>query len=132
MGNSKRNYASKRSKSMGTNQWLPVHTGSLSLSCRRCHAWCDPERRCNPSHTRSCRWSALGTGSIDRGEAESFLLAAVGLIAVGASGAALSNFPGIGETYLKPIVQNIAVFVAPAVVLVALETIWRAGSVRLS
>ncbi len=75
---------------------------------------------------------ALGTGSIDRGEAESFLLAAVGLIAVGASGAALSNFPGIGETYLKPIVQNIAVFVAPAVVLVALETIWRAGSVRLS
>ena len=74
---------------------------------------------------------AMGTGSIDRQEAETFLLAAVGLVAVGASGAALSNFPGIGETYLKPIVQNLAVFVAPAVVLIALESMWRAGSVRL-
>jgi len=74
---------------------------------------------------------AMGTGSVGKDEAESFLIASVGLIAVGASGAALANFPGIGDTYLKPIVQNIAVFVAPAVVLIALESIWRAGSVRL-
>ncbi len=74
---------------------------------------------------------AMGIGSVGREEAETFLLASVGLIAVGASGAALTNFPGIGDTYLKPIVQNMAVFVAPAVVLIALESIWRAGSVRL-
>ena len=73
---------------------------------------------------------AFGMGSISKQDAESFLLATVALIAVGAAGKTLEGIPTIGA-YIANIVGYIAVFVAPAVVIIALEAIWRAGSTKL-
>jgi len=72
---------------------------------------------------------AIGEGSIDKAEAQMFLLAVVALIAAGSSGAVLGNIPVIG-VYLSDIVGYIAALVMPAAVLIALEAIWRAGSTK--
>lgn len=73
--------------------------------------------------------AALGMGSISKADADTFLLASIALVAVGASGAALNEIPMIGA-YLSDIAGYISMFVAPAVVLIALEAIWRAGSIK--
>jgi len=73
---------------------------------------------------------AFGIGSIDKDSATEFLVATVALIAVGAAGKTLEGIPTVG-TYLANIVGYIAVFVAPAVVIIAIEAIWQAGSTKL-
>lgn len=77
--------------------------------------------------------AALGMGSISRDAAETLLLATVALLVTSIAGQGLLGldglFPGLG-TALNGIVSNIAVFIAPAVVILALEAIWRAGSVK--
>jgi membrane protease YdiL (CAAX protease family) len=72
---------------------------------------------------------AVGQGSIDKNEAQMFLLAVVALIAAGSAGAVLGNIPIIG-VYLSDIVGYIAALVMPAAVIIALEAIWRAGSTK--
>lgn len=74
--------------------------------------------------------AAIGMGSISRDDTELFMLAAIALIAAGSSGAALAGVPYIG-TYLADIVNGIAALVAPAVVIIALEAIWRVGSEKV-
>lgn len=73
---------------------------------------------------------ALGIGSVGKDEAELFMLATIGLIAAGGAGTALSGIPSIG-TFLRDIVNNIAALVTPAVVIIALEAVWRAGSSKV-
>lgn len=73
--------------------------------------------------------TAMGMGSISKADADTFLLAAIALVAVGAAGGALSDIPTIGP-FLASIVGYIAIFVSPAVVIIALEAIWRAGSIK--
>lgn len=75
--------------------------------------------------------AAAGWSAIGKEEADTFLLATIGLIGAGASGAVLAGIPTIG-LYLKEIVGNIAALVMPAVVIIALEVIWRLAAVRLS
>jgi hypothetical protein len=72
---------------------------------------------------------AFGMGGIDRSDVQMFLLAVVALVSAGHAGAALQGIPSVGA-YLKPMVDNIAALVLPAAVLLALEAIWRAGSVK--
>jgi len=71
---------------------------------------------------------ALGVGSVDPKEADMFLLAVIALMAAGAAGH-LGDLPIVGQ-YLGPIVSNIALLVAPAAVIIALEAVWRAGSIK--
>ena len=73
---------------------------------------------------------ALGWGSISKNNSEMFLLATIALAAAGSAGAVLSAIPTIGA-YLAAIVNNIFALVAPAAVIIAVEAIWRAGSVKL-
>ncbi len=70
---------------------------------------------------------ALGMGSVSKDSAETFMLASIALIAAGSSGAALAGVPSIGQ-WLSDIVGNIAQLVAPAVVILAVGAIWRAGA----
>ena len=73
---------------------------------------------------------AMGWGSVSKDSSEMFLLATIALIAAGSSGAALEGIPTIG-IWLRDIVGNIAALVAPAAVIIAVEVLWSAGSVRL-
>jgi len=72
---------------------------------------------------------AFGMGSISKDDTEMFMLAAIALIGVGAAGAAIKDVPYIGS-YLAPIVGNIAVLIAPAIVILAIEAIWKIGSIK--
>ncbi|MEM5869625.1 MAG: hypothetical protein QXR09_00430 [Candidatus Aenigmatarchaeota archaeon] len=63
----------------------------------------------------------VGLMNITSKETISFLLAAVALLIVGSAG--LEKIPIFG-VYLEPIIANIQAFVAPAVVVVALKTIF--------
>jgi len=72
---------------------------------------------------------AVGVGSIDRSDAQIFLLAVVALIAAGGSAAGLTGIPLI-EEYFNNIVIYIKYLVAPAAVIIALEAIWKAGSTK--
>jgi hypothetical protein len=73
--------------------------------------------------------AAMGMGSISKEAGETFLMATIALLVTGIAGQGLAGIPMIGS-YLNSIVQNIAIFIAPAVVILALEAIWRAGSVK--
>jgi hypothetical protein len=73
---------------------------------------------------------AFGMGSIGKSDATDFLLATVALMAVGGAGASIKDLPTIGP-YIANIVRYLAVFVAPAVVIIALEAIWTSGSTKL-
>ena len=64
----------------------------------------------------------VGLLNISEKETTPFLVAAVALLATGTAGASLSIIPIIGK-YLQPVVMNIAVFVAPAAIVVALKSI---------
>ncbi len=72
---------------------------------------------------------AAGMGSIGKEDTELMMLSAIALMVVGAAGNVLQGIPLIGM-YLAPIVGYIAVLVAPAVVILALEAIWKAGSTK--
>lgn len=74
--------------------------------------------------------AAMGMGSISRDDTELFMLAAIALIAAGSSGAVLAGIPYVG-LYLRDIVSGIAALVAPAVVIIALEAIWKVGSEKI-
>lgn len=76
--------------------------------------------------------AALGMGSISKDDTELFMLATIALIAAGSSGAAFATitFAGIGPI-LQTIIGHIATLVAPVVVIVALEAIWKVGSEKV-
>ena len=64
----------------------------------------------------------VGFLNITEKETTPFLVAVVALLATGTAGTTLSLIPVIGM-YLQPIVMNIAVFVTPAAIVVALKAI---------
>ncbi len=64
----------------------------------------------------------VGFLNISDREITDFLVAAIALLAVGFSAAGLNIIPVIGA-YLVAVVNNIAVFVAPAVLVVALKAV---------
>lgn len=66
----------------------------------------------------------VGFLNISEKEVSSFLIAAIALLLTGAAG--LETLPAIGS-YLGPILTNIATFVAPAVVIVALKAVYELG-----
>ncbi len=72
---------------------------------------------------------ALGMGSISKDDGEVFMLSTIALLIVGATGPVLAGIPYIGE-FLSPIVGYIAVLAAPAVAILAIEAIWKAGSIK--
>jgi len=72
---------------------------------------------------------AFGMGSIGKDDIQTFLLAAVALAVVGASGAGIAGVPYIGA-YLASIFGYIAALVVPAVVILAIKAIWEAGSIK--
>ena len=63
----------------------------------------------------------VGFANIGQKETFNFLIAAIALLAVG--GAGLQTLPVVGD-YIGPILTNIATFVAPAAVLIALKAIY--------
>ena len=66
----------------------------------------------------------VGLLNIGAKETTNFLVAAIAILLTGAAG--LQNLPTIG-TYLAPVLSNIAAFVAPAALIVALKTIYELG-----
>lgn len=72
---------------------------------------------------------AAGMGSITEDNRELMMLAVIALMVVGASGFGIDKVPIVGM-YIAPIVNYIAVLVAPAVVILALKAIWDAGSTK--
>ncbi len=64
----------------------------------------------------------VGLLNVTEKETTPFLVAAAALLITGTAGNSLSIIPAIGG-YLQSIVQNIAVFVAPAAIVVALKAI---------
>ncbi|HZX20074.1 MAG TPA: hypothetical protein VFF13_03605 [archaeon] len=69
----------------------------------------------------------VGALNVTDKETEKFLIAGIGLIAAGTSASTLAIIPGIG-VYLGEIVAQIAVFVTPAVILVALKSVYSLAS----
>ena len=63
----------------------------------------------------------VGLLNIKEKETHDFLLAAVALLIAGSAG--LQNLPVVGD-YIGPILLNIATFVAPAAVIVALKAVY--------
>jgi len=70
----------------------------------------------------------VGFLNISDREITDFLVAALSLLAVAVSAAGLNVIPYIGG-YLVAIVNNVAVFVAPAVLIVALKAVNRLANV---
>ena len=66
----------------------------------------------------------VGFLNISEKETSSFLIAAIALMLTGAAG--LESLPAVG-TYLGPVLTNIATFVAPAAVIVALKAVMELG-----
>jgi len=67
----------------------------------------------------------VGLVNVKQKEAFNFLIASIALLAVGAAG--LDMLPVVG-TYVRTILTNIATFVAPAAILVALKAIYDLAS----
>ncbi len=64
----------------------------------------------------------VGFLNIKDKEVDRFIIASIALLGLAGSAGGLNQIPAIG-VYLVSVVQNVAVFVAPAVLLVALTTI---------
>jgi hypothetical protein len=62
--------------------------------------------------------------NISAKEVDNFLIAAIALLLTGAAG--LDALPAIGA-FIGPILLNIATFVAPAAVIVALKAVYELG-----
>jgi len=71
-----------------------------------------------------------GVGSIDKAEADMFLLAVIALMAAGGVGQAFSGLPSPLGGWLVAIVNYIGILVVPAAVLIALKAIWTAASTK--
>ena len=65
----------------------------------------------------------VGFLNVTEKESTPFLVAAAALLITGTTGDSLKIIPYIG-VYLQNIVSNIAVFVAPAAILVSVRAIW--------
>ena len=65
----------------------------------------------------------VGLLNVTEKETTPFLIAAAALLITGTAGDSLKIIPVIGG-YLQDIVQNIAVFVTPAAIFVAVKAIW--------
>ncbi len=71
---------------------------------------------------------AVGFLNVSEKETTPFLIAAIALTAAGTSASGtLGLIPGVGQTLAK-IVNNIAVFVVPGAILVALKAVWALAS----
>lgn len=66
----------------------------------------------------------VGLLNISQKEISNFLIAAIALLLTGAAG--LDSLPAIGSM-IGPILTNIATFVAPAAVIVALKAVYELG-----
>ncbi len=64
----------------------------------------------------------VGFLNVTEKESTPFLIAAVALLLTGTAGATLARIPAVGN-YLAGVVQQIAVFVTPAAIVVALKSI---------
>ena len=69
----------------------------------------------------------VGFLNISDKEVSDFLIAAIALTVLSMSAAGLTVIPVIGG-YLAQMVQNVAVFVAPAALVVALKNVWNLAS----
>ncbi len=70
--------------------------------------------------------SALGLGTISTHEVTRFLVAAMAIVVVGAGSQAFADIPFVG-VYLEGITTYMLVFFAPAMVIIALKTLWDLG-----
>jgi hypothetical protein len=71
-----------------------------------------------------------GVGGIEKTDINKFLLAVVALMAAGGAGNAFSRIPEPIGSYLVAIVNYVGALVVPAAVLIALKSIWKAGSTK--
>ena len=65
---------------------------------------------------------AVGFLNISEKEATPFLVAALALLATGTTESTITEIPKVGA-YLASVVSNIAVFIAPAAIVVAIKSI---------
>jgi len=70
--------------------------------------------------------AVMGKGTITKGEVPGFLLAAIGLVVMYGVFAGISLKPWIGSL-LNGVSMSLAIFVAPAVGLLAIKAIWDMG-----
>ncbi|MCK5548852.1 MAG: hypothetical protein KAI64_07535 [Thermoplasmata archaeon] len=70
--------------------------------------------------------SAFGLGTIKPQEVTRFLIAGVAIVVVGAGASALVDIPFVG-VYLAGITLYMLVFFAPAMVIIALKSLWDLG-----
>jgi len=70
--------------------------------------------------------SFFAVGSITQEKVPTFLIAALMLLGIGASGTLFTNLDVIGS-YFQSIATMLAIFVAPAAGLLAIRAIWDAG-----
>jgi uncharacterized membrane protein YhhN len=72
--------------------------------------------------------SASGIGTINKQDITNFLTASIALVVSGAGAAYFATYlPTLGE-YIAPVLGNIALFVVPIAVIVALKSVWDIGS----
>jgi hypothetical protein len=71
-------------------------------------------------------FSFLAVGSITHERIPTFLIAALMLLGIGASGTLFANLDIVG-TYFQNIATTLVIFVAPAAGLLAIRAIWDAG-----
>jgi MFS family permease len=69
----------------------------------------------------------VGLTTVTEKETTPFLVAAIALVATGAAGVGFALFPLIGP-FIDAIVRNIALFVAPAAIIVALKAVYALAS----
>ena len=70
--------------------------------------------------------SFLAIGSITKERVPTFLLAALVLLGIGASGTLFSNLDVVG-VYFQNVATTLAIFAAPAAGILAIRAIWDAG-----
>ena len=70
--------------------------------------------------------TAMGTGTITKGEVTQFLVAATAMVVAGIGGALLVDTPLVGE-YIYGVTQTMILFFAPAAVIISLKTLWDIG-----
>lgn len=73
--------------------------------------------------------SFFAVGSITQEKVPTFLIAALMLLGIGASGTLFSNLDVVG-VYFQNIATTLAIFVAPAAGILAIRAIWDAGKTK--
>jgi hypothetical protein len=69
----------------------------------------------------------VGLLNIKEKETQAFLVAAIAFLVTANAEPGFAAIPQIGSQYLVPILRNLAVFVAPAAIIVAVKAIWNLG-----